>query len=161
MTIGEFVALHRKKSGFTSQRKLADESGISSATISRIEKNLQKPSPDTLRTLALSLGSTSYRELMIQSGYGYNDYNQTLSEDRETSGEIETSNETNSGQRDADKEGNTPKFTVVQRIEIVSEITEEDLKKVDLNEYEQEIYEQLREDTDDEAVITVEVTVKK
>lgn len=67
--IGAFIQHHRIKSGYRSQRGLANESGISAATISRIEKNIQKPNPETLKELAKYLKSTSLVELMVVAGY--------------------------------------------------------------------------------------------
>lgn len=69
MEIGKFIAEHRKLSGFTSQRQLAEKCGISSATISRIEAGIQKPNPETLKELAKFLQSTSLVELMVVAGY--------------------------------------------------------------------------------------------
>ncbi len=66
---GDFIAKHRRLSGFKSQRQLADKTGISSATISRIEANVQKPNPDTLKVLAQYLHTTSLVELMVVCGY--------------------------------------------------------------------------------------------
>lgn len=67
--IGKFIERHRKLSGFSSQRKLAEKSGVSSATISRIEGNIQKPNVETLKDLSKYLTSTSYVELMVAAGY--------------------------------------------------------------------------------------------
>lgn len=67
--IGAFIQHHRIKSGYRSQRGLANESGISAATISRIEKNIQKPNPETLKELSKYLKTTSYVELMVVAGY--------------------------------------------------------------------------------------------
>lgn len=71
MTIsyGEFIKAHRLKSGFKSQRKLAELTNIANSTISRIEKEIHKPDVDTLRELAKHLTSTSLVELMIVCGY--------------------------------------------------------------------------------------------
>lgn len=66
---GEFVKRHRLASGFKSQRQLAEESGVSRTTISRMEKEEQKPTPETLKELAKYLKSTSYVELMVVCGY--------------------------------------------------------------------------------------------
>lgn len=66
---GEFIAKHRILSGFRSQRQLAEKTGISSATISRIEAEVQKPLPETLQVLAKHLHSTSLVELMVVCGY--------------------------------------------------------------------------------------------
>lgn len=69
MEIGAFIEKHRKASGYNSQRQLAEKTGISSATISRIEAGVQKPNPDTLKVLSKHLSSTSYVELMVVAGY--------------------------------------------------------------------------------------------
>ncbi|MET1176948.1 helix-turn-helix transcriptional regulator [Peribacillus simplex] len=69
MGYGEFIKRNRIASGFTRQVQLADKSGITAATISRIEKEIQKPSMETLKELARFLTSTSYVELMVACGY--------------------------------------------------------------------------------------------
>ena len=66
---GEFIRAHRIKSGFKSQRKLAEVTSIANSTISRIEKEIHKPDVDTLKELAKYLTSTSLVELMIVCGY--------------------------------------------------------------------------------------------
>lgn len=58
----------RQKNGFKSQRKLALDAGISSATLSRIEAGTQKPQPETLEKLAPLLNVT-YEELLEKAGY--------------------------------------------------------------------------------------------
>lgn len=50
---------------------------------------------------------------------------------------------------------------IIQRIEIVSEVTEEELRGVDLNEYEQELLEQIKSETDENAKIKVEIIIEK
>lgn len=72
---GEFIKNHRIKSGYKRQNELADVSNISAATISRIEKEIQKPNVETLQALTKHLISTTYEELMSVCGYSYNDYN--------------------------------------------------------------------------------------
>lgn len=67
--IGEFIKNHRTLSGFKSQRELSRATNVSPATISRIEKGIQKPEVRTLRDLSKSLSTTSFKELMIISGY--------------------------------------------------------------------------------------------
>ena len=69
LSYGEFIKRHRIASGFKSQRKLADECGISSATISRIESEVQKPEMETIKQLAPYLKTTSLVELMVVCGY--------------------------------------------------------------------------------------------
>ncbi|CRF28813.1 Helix-turn-helix [Mycobacterium tuberculosis] len=66
---GKFIEYHRIASGYKSQRRLADKTGISSATISRIEAEIQKPEPETLKVLAKHLHTTSLVELMVVCGY--------------------------------------------------------------------------------------------
>lgn len=66
---GKFIERHRIASGYKSQRKLADATGISSATISRIESEEQRPQPETLQILSKYLKTTSYVELMFVCGY--------------------------------------------------------------------------------------------
>lgn len=66
---GEFIKRHRIASGYKNQRRLAEISGISQATISRIEKEIQKPEIRTLKTLAEYLDTTTYVELMVVCGY--------------------------------------------------------------------------------------------
>lgn len=66
---GEFIATHRERSGFKSQRQLAYRSGISPATISRIESEIQKPEYETLKTLAKHLSSTTFDQLLTACGY--------------------------------------------------------------------------------------------
>lgn len=59
----------RERSGYKSQRGLADAAGISPATLSRIESGLQKPTPDTLMALWRHLKDTTYEQLMEAAGY--------------------------------------------------------------------------------------------
>lgn len=68
---GRFLEEQRHASGFKSQRQLADKTngGVSAATISRIESNIQKPLPETIRVLSQYLKSTSYKEMMDKAGY--------------------------------------------------------------------------------------------
>lgn len=66
---GEFIKRHRILSGFRKQSNLAHKSGLSAATISRIEKEIQVPEVKTLQQLALCLHSTTYKELMDVCGY--------------------------------------------------------------------------------------------
>ncbi|WP_428909449.1 helix-turn-helix domain-containing protein [Niallia sp. Krafla_26] len=66
---GEFIKRHRKASGYKTMRQLAEKSGISVSTISRIEKEIQKPEARTLKALAEYLETTTYVELMVVCGY--------------------------------------------------------------------------------------------
>lgn len=66
---GEFIKKHRLLSGFKNQRRLAEKTKISPATISRIEKEIQKPEANTLKVLSHYLTSTTLVELMVACGY--------------------------------------------------------------------------------------------
>lgn len=66
---GDFIKHHRLASGFKSQRRFAEKTGIDNSTISRIEQEIQKPEVRTLQTIAQYLESTSYVELMVACGY--------------------------------------------------------------------------------------------
>jgi len=65
---GLWLAKRREFCGYASQRQLALKSGVSPATISRIESGIQKAEPDTLARLAPNLG-ISHEELMAIAGY--------------------------------------------------------------------------------------------
>jgi SOS-response transcriptional repressor LexA len=66
---GDYFSEIRTKEGYKSQRSLADKSGISYSTISRIELGQHKANPETLRELANCFLSVSYEELMRNAGY--------------------------------------------------------------------------------------------
>ncbi|TYS57896.1 helix-turn-helix domain-containing protein [Bacillus infantis] len=66
---GDFIRRNRIASGYTRQKELAEVSGISPATISRIEKEVQKPGVETLKELSKHLSSTSLKALLISCGY--------------------------------------------------------------------------------------------
>lgn len=66
---GKFIAEIRSNSGYKSQRQLSLVSGISTATLSRIEAGIQKPIPDTLKILSNHLRGITYEELMSKAGY--------------------------------------------------------------------------------------------
>lgn len=68
-TFGKFLKQLRIYHGYRTQKQLADKSGISQTTLSRIEAGLQKPFPDTLKILAQYLPSHTYGELMAKAGY--------------------------------------------------------------------------------------------
>lgn len=65
---GLWLSKRRESCGYASQRQLALKSGVSPATISRIESGIQKAEPDTLARLAPYL-SISHEELMAIAGY--------------------------------------------------------------------------------------------
>lgn len=93
-TYGDFIKRHRILSGYKSQRRLAEKSGISNATISRIEANLHLPEVETLKQLAPYLTSTSLVELMVVCGYWDEDeLLEDLNEGQNKSKYINTKNE--------------------------------------------------------------------
>ncbi|MDA8211184.1 MAG: helix-turn-helix transcriptional regulator [Clostridia bacterium] len=65
---GLWLSKRRESCGYSSQRQLSLKSGVSPATISRIESGIQKAEPDTLARLAPYL-SISHEELMAIAGY--------------------------------------------------------------------------------------------
>lgn len=65
---GLWLSKRRESCRYASQRQLALKSGVSPATISRIESGIQKAEPDTLARLAPYL-SISHEELMAIAGY--------------------------------------------------------------------------------------------
>jgi transcriptional regulator with XRE-family HTH domain len=67
VNIGELIKSLREAKNY-SQRKLGYLSGVSNATINRIENNLSVPNPQTLKKLSASLGA-SYIELLNAAGY--------------------------------------------------------------------------------------------
>ncbi len=67
-TFGDYFRRLRRAAGFKSQKELAKESGISQATLSRIEDGTQKPQKETLTTLAGTLG-VSHLKLFEEAGY--------------------------------------------------------------------------------------------
>lgn len=64
-----FFREHRIRSGYKSQRRLSEKSGVSQTTLSRLERGDQKPSIETLKELAPFLTSTSYAEMILVCGY--------------------------------------------------------------------------------------------
>ncbi|MDU4696419.1 MAG: helix-turn-helix transcriptional regulator [Paenibacillus sp.] len=66
---GIYFANLRERSGFKSQRELADISGVSHSTINRIEAGTHKVSPDNLKLLAPHLKGVDYYDLMKAIGY--------------------------------------------------------------------------------------------
>lgn len=66
---GRFIRHHRLQSGYKTQRELAEKTGISESTISRMEANKNRPSPENIEALAKALPTTSVAELMVVCGY--------------------------------------------------------------------------------------------
>lgn len=67
--IGDLIRSERIKNGFQTQKMFADKTGVSPATLSRIEKNTQKPNPETLMLFSKHLTSVTYADLMKTAGY--------------------------------------------------------------------------------------------
>ncbi len=77
---GDFLRKLRKARGYKAQKDFADVTGISQASISRIENNTQKPEPDTLKVFSKVL-NYPYADLMVKAGYW--DEDDALGEDIE------------------------------------------------------------------------------
>ena len=67
-SFGLYFADLRVKSGYRSQRELAEKSGVSHSTINRIEAGTHRATPDTLKAVAPYLKNTSYEELLKEAG---------------------------------------------------------------------------------------------
>ncbi|MGP3787192.1 helix-turn-helix domain-containing protein [Paenibacillus sp. 1A_MP2] len=67
--IGDFIKEARIQNGFKTMKDLSIVSGVSPATLSRIEKNTQDPSPETLMKISKHLNNITYGELMKVAGY--------------------------------------------------------------------------------------------
>lgn len=66
---GVFLKELRRQHGYKTQKHLAEVSGVSQTTLSRIEAGTQRPQPETLMVLAKHLSSYTYGELMEKAGY--------------------------------------------------------------------------------------------
>lgn len=66
---GVFFAKLREKSGYESQRQLAEVSGVSHSTINRLESGTHKTSVENLKVLAKYLRDVTPNELLEKSGY--------------------------------------------------------------------------------------------
>jgi repressor LexA len=67
--IGDLIREARVNSGYKTKKEFADISGVSPATLTRIEKNTQKPFPDTLMQISRHLSNVTYGQLMKAAGY--------------------------------------------------------------------------------------------
>lgn len=67
--IGDLIRQSRIKFGFRTQKEFAEKTGVSPAALSRIEKNTQKPTLETLQQLSRHLGNVTCGELMQAAGY--------------------------------------------------------------------------------------------
>jgi len=68
---GEFLKKHRIASGYKSQRRLAEKSNVSSATISRIESGKQRPELRTIQAIAPFLRTTSIEKMVMLFGESF------------------------------------------------------------------------------------------
>lgn len=66
---GEFLKRLRIQYGYRTQKQLAERSGVSQTTLSRIEAGTQKPQPETLRALAPHFPPYTFADLMNRAGY--------------------------------------------------------------------------------------------
>jgi transcriptional regulator with XRE-family HTH domain len=66
---GVYLSKLREKSGFKTKSELAKASGISIATISRIESGIQRANPETLKALAEHLKGVVYEDLLEKLNY--------------------------------------------------------------------------------------------
>lgn len=66
---GKLIAKLRKESGYKSQRKFAEATGVSNASIAKIEAGTQKARPGTLKAFSKHLEGITYSKLMELSGY--------------------------------------------------------------------------------------------
>lgn len=67
--IGDFIKDARLASGYNTKKELSLVSGVSPATLTRIENNTQVPSPETLMKLSKHLKDVTYAELMSVANY--------------------------------------------------------------------------------------------
>lgn len=66
---GVYFAKIRERSGYRSQRELAERSGVSHSTINRIESGSHKVSTENLKIIAPHLQDVSYEDLLLALGY--------------------------------------------------------------------------------------------
>lgn len=67
-TIGKILNDLRLKAGFETLGQLHKASGVTTATLSRVINNIQKPTPETLKKLAPCL-EVSHEFLLSKAGY--------------------------------------------------------------------------------------------
>lgn len=66
---GLYLSKLREASGFRTKSELAKVSGISIATISRIESGIQRAHPETLKALSTYLKGVTYEDLLEKLNY--------------------------------------------------------------------------------------------
>ncbi|MDG0056938.1 helix-turn-helix domain-containing protein [Paenibacillus sp. P2(2022)] len=69
ITIGELIKKARIANGYKTKKDFADKTGVSPASLTRIEKNTQRPAPDMLMQISKHLNGITYGELMKFAGY--------------------------------------------------------------------------------------------
>lgn len=79
-SFGDFFRRLRRAKGFKSQKELANKSGISQTTISRIEDGSQIPKPETISALAKTLEVPAHDLLVISGQLGDEDILETKEE---------------------------------------------------------------------------------
>lgn len=67
--IGDFIKDARLASGYNTKKEFSLVTGVSPATLTRIENNTQTPTPDTLMKLSKHLKNVTYGELMKVANY--------------------------------------------------------------------------------------------
>ncbi|MFC5652810.1 helix-turn-helix domain-containing protein [Paenibacillus solisilvae] len=68
-SLGQRLRKIRIDNGYSTQKELSNISGISQATLSRIEAGLQLPVPETLKTLSKFFKNITYSDLLMHAGY--------------------------------------------------------------------------------------------
>lgn len=86
---GDYLRELRIREGYKTQKNLAEVSGVSQTTLSRIEAGTQKPQPDTLKVLAQHLNTVTYEELMNKAGYFNEQTNLSPREERDIAADLE------------------------------------------------------------------------
>lgn len=69
MKIGDFIKDARIRNGYKTKKELSEVTGVSPATLTRIENNSQIPTPDTLLKISKQLKDVTYGELMKAANY--------------------------------------------------------------------------------------------
>lgn len=112
---GIYFAGLRERSGYRSQRELADKSGVSHSTINRIESGTHKASPETLKSLSMFLFNVDYNDLLKAAGYLDNQ----SKDNNDKNGKEEASHSSN--------ETNPKILRMISRAKELSELSEDEL----------------------------------
>lgn len=65
----KYISRLRMENGYKTKTDFANATGISMATISRIESGIHHPSTNTLKTMSEHLYTVTYQELLKAAGY--------------------------------------------------------------------------------------------